>query len=69
MDRPKVVTFTRASVDGRIAVSPDVLLLWGDERWQAVDVSSGVFDRLKAIHQPQATLEGSGSFVLEGSQS
>jgi riboflavin biosynthesis pyrimidine reductase len=68
MDRSKVVTFARASVDGRIAVSPDVLLLWGDERWQAVDESSGVFDRLKSIHQPQATLEGSGSFVLEGSE-
>jgi hypothetical protein len=61
----KVVVCASASVDGRIAVSPDMLLLWGDERWQALGESGGMFEWLKSIHKPQATLEGSGSFVRE----
>jgi riboflavin biosynthesis pyrimidine reductase len=65
MERPELVICTSASVDGRIAVSPDMLLLWGDERWQALGGSSDVFEQLKVIHGPQATLEGSGSFVRE----
>jgi riboflavin biosynthesis pyrimidine reductase len=65
MNRPKVVTFSTASLDGRMAISPDVLLLWGDERWQALDEPSVSLDWLKSLHQPQATLEGSGSFVRE----
>jgi len=67
MNRPKVVVFSSASVDGRIAVSPDVLLLWGDERWQKLDEEkqSRAFEWLKFTHEPQATLEGSGSFVRE----
>ena len=70
MDRPKVVTVTSGSVDGRVAVSPDVLLLYGDERWQAIEGSSdfNVFEWLKFTHKPQATLEGSGSFVREGDE-
>jgi 2,5-diamino-6-(ribosylamino)-4(3H)-pyrimidinone 5'-phosphate reductase len=68
MNRPKVVVFSSASVDGRVAVSPDVLLLWGDERWQKLDEEkqSNAFDWIKFTHEPQATLEGSGSFVREG---
>ena len=71
MDRPKVVVLNSASLDGRIAVSPDVLLLYGDERWQAIEAWSpsasaiGAFEWLKSIHKPQATLEGSGSFVRD----
>lgn len=65
MNRPKVVTFSTASADGRMAISPDVLLLWGDERWQALDEPSDTFEWLKGLHRPQATLEGSGSFVRE----
>ncbi len=68
MSKPKVVTFTVASIDGRIAVSPDVLLLWGDARWQALGESSEAFEWLKLTHQPGATLEGSGSFVREGDE-
>jgi 2,5-diamino-6-(ribosylamino)-4(3H)-pyrimidinone 5'-phosphate reductase len=74
MDRPKVVVLNSASVDGRIAVSPDVLLLYGDKRWQAIEGwspitgASSIFERLKFIHKPQATLEGSGSFVREGDE-
>lgn len=68
MSKPRVVTFSVASVDGRMAVSPDVLLLWGDARWQALDEPSEAVEWLKLTHQPQATLEGSGSFVREGDE-
>jgi len=75
MNRPKVVVLNSASVDGRIAVSPDVLLLYGDKRWQAIEEwslvpeSSSFFEWLKFKHKPQATLEGSGSFLREGAES
>jgi riboflavin biosynthesis pyrimidine reductase len=49
-------------------VSADVLLLWGDPRWHAVEGSSETFEWLKRLHRPQATLEGSGSFVREGDE-
>ena len=68
MSVPKVVTFATVSVDGRLAVSPDVLLLWGDARWQALGEPGGALEWLKRTHQPQATLEGSGSFVREGAE-
>lgn len=68
MKRPKVVVLNSATVNGRLAVSPDRLLLYGDERWQAIDRGGDCdpFAWLKALHQPGATLEGSGSFVREG---
>jgi 2,5-diamino-6-(ribosylamino)-4(3H)-pyrimidinone 5'-phosphate reductase len=71
LNRSKVVVLNSASVDGRIAVSRDTLLLHGDERWRAIEEwspatgSSSVFETLKLIHKPQATLEGSGSFLKE----
>jgi 2,5-diamino-6-(ribosylamino)-4(3H)-pyrimidinone 5'-phosphate reductase len=67
MNRPHVVTLNSASVDGRVAASPDVLLLYGDARWQAIEGSShfNVFEWLKLMHKPQATLEGSGSFARD----
>ena len=70
MDRPRVVVLNSASVDGRLAVSPDRLLLYGDERWQAMAGESDfdVFGWLKAHHKPGATLEGSGSLVREGQE-
>ena len=65
MKRPKVVVLNSASVDGRLAMSPDMLLLYGDERWQAIEGSDrfNIFEWLKTTHNTQATLEGSGSFV------
>jgi riboflavin biosynthesis pyrimidine reductase len=70
MDRPKVVVLNGASVDGRLAVSPGKLLLYGDERWAAIGGESDfdVFKWLKAQHAAGATLEGSGSFVPEGQE-
>jgi 2,5-diamino-6-(ribosylamino)-4(3H)-pyrimidinone 5'-phosphate reductase len=70
LDRPKVIVLNSASVDGRLAVSPDVLLLHGDERWQAIGGSGDfdLFEWLKFTHKPQATLEGSGSFMREGDE-
>jgi 2,5-diamino-6-(ribosylamino)-4(3H)-pyrimidinone 5'-phosphate reductase len=68
MNRPRVVSYTVASVDGRIAVSPDRLLLWGDDRWPDPDGGSDVLEWLRFTHRPGATLEGSGSFVREGDE-
>lgn len=65
----KVVVFQGASVDGRLTISPGTLLLMPDERWQngVATVRSSTWDWLKLLHNPQATLEGSGSFICEGS--
>jgi riboflavin biosynthesis pyrimidine reductase len=69
MKRPKVIIINTASVDGKLAISPERPLLYGDKRWQAIeewspaDESTGAYDQIKRIHSPQATLEGSGSFV------
>jgi len=67
MDRPKVVVFNGASIDGRLAVSPGKLLLYGDERWEALGGQSSfdLFGWLKTYHGVGATLEGSGSLVRE----
>lgn len=64
MPRPKVVVHASASVDGRIAISPDVPLLFDSSKWQAVQGGESPVDEwLKLTHKPGATLEGSGSFV------
>jgi 2,5-diamino-6-(ribosylamino)-4(3H)-pyrimidinone 5'-phosphate reductase len=63
MDRPRVVIHGEVSVDGRLTLAPDVLLLFDDERWRAVAGSSGVYDWVKSTHRPQCYLEGSASFV------
>ena len=71
MKRPRVIALNTASIDGRLAISRDVLLLQGDPRWEAMDSWSpappgGVFETLRAHYAPGATLEGSGSLVREG---
>jgi riboflavin biosynthesis pyrimidine reductase len=68
MDRPKVVVVDGASLDGRLAISPDRPLLYGDQRWQSIEVPSSfnVTDYLKSVYKPGAILEGSNSFVPEG---
>jgi 2,5-diamino-6-(ribosylamino)-4(3H)-pyrimidinone 5'-phosphate reductase len=68
--KPKVIVYQVSSVDGRLTISPETLLLYGDERWNraAGNEISPAWRKLKEIHQPQAVLEGSGSFVLERSE-
>jgi riboflavin biosynthesis pyrimidine reductase len=68
MDRPKVVILQTASADGRLAVSKNKPLLYGDERWQALEQIEGfnIFDWLREHHQTRTTLEGSNSFVSKG---
>ncbi len=68
-EKPRLIVHALASVDGRLTLAPDVLLLHGDERWRAVAGSSeDVYERLKQAYQPDAILEGSGSFVVEGAE-
>ncbi len=70
MSRPKVIVYQTASADGRLTLAPDTLLLYGDPRWEAVAGSSeGVYRRILQTEHPQAILEGSGSFMLEGTPS
>lgn len=70
MSRPKVIVWQQASLDGRLAVSPDSLLLHGDERWSAIQGESELdaFAWIKAHHGVEATLEGSGSFLRDGDE-
>ena len=67
MSRPTVVVCQQASVDGRLAVSPGKLLLYGDVRWEAIagPLDFDAFQWLRTSHDVQATLEGSGSLVRE----
>jgi riboflavin biosynthesis pyrimidine reductase len=70
MSRPKVIVWQQASLDGRLAVSPDSLLLYGDERWTAIQGRGELdaFEWIKAYHGVGATLEGSGSFLRDGDE-
>ncbi len=61
--KPKVVVHQTASLDGRVAITREKPLLFGDERWQAFDRSEPVTQHLHELHQPEATLEGSNSFI------
>jgi len=59
--RPKLVVYDIATADGRVALSPDVLLM-DDQRWpRYVD---GGYPEAMRRHQPQVFLEGSGTLVL-----
>lgn len=67
--RPKVIAHNLASVDGRVSLAPNTLLLMGDPRWEAVAGSSESFYRqIEQTYQPQALLEGSGTFVTDNAQ-
>jgi 2,5-diamino-6-(ribosylamino)-4(3H)-pyrimidinone 5'-phosphate reductase len=58
--RPRVITHNVSSLDGKLSL-PGVLLLHGDERWSAIGGTEST--DMWALHQPQAQLEGSNSFV------
>lgn len=63
MDRPRIVTHNVASVDGRLTIAPGVSLLAGDDRWAAVAGDGDPYAWVRATHDPEVLLEGSGSFV------
>ena len=63
MERPRVIVGGTVSVDGRLTLAPGVLLMFGDERWQAVAGESDIMRRLMMLHQPQAFFGGSASLV------
>lgn len=66
MPRPRVIVYDLASVDGRLTVAPEALLLYGDDRWTAaVGEYEDPYAWLHGRFEPQAFLEGSGSFVRE----
>lgn len=69
MERPRVVVYAEASVDGCLTVAPDALLLFGNDRWPCPGDASEALAQIRTIHSPQAMLEGSGSFVLPGAAS
>jgi len=59
--RPTLVVYEVATADGRVALSPDVLLM-GDSRWPRVE--NGGYAAVLNRHHPDALLEGSGTLVL-----
>jgi 2,5-diamino-6-(ribosylamino)-4(3H)-pyrimidinone 5'-phosphate reductase len=66
MNTPKIVIHQTASLDGKLSAAPGVLLLFGDERWQAVaGQGEDAYRKSRQLYQPQAILEGSGSFVTD----
>lgn len=73
MNRPRVIIYAIASLDGRLTLAPDVLLLFESERWNAAagpcEETEKQLEMLKSTHQPQAILEGSGSFVSRNESS
>lgn len=67
MIRPKVVIYGGATADGRLTIAQGVLLMYGDERWNAIAGSDEeIANWLREKHRPQAYLEGSGSLVTDG---
>ena len=64
MNRSKVVVYQIASVDGKLAISPEHRM-GEDERWDQFMSSNEVMDRIKEIYEPEAFLEGSGSLIPE----
>jgi 2,5-diamino-6-(ribosylamino)-4(3H)-pyrimidinone 5'-phosphate reductase len=67
LNLPKIIVHQTASLDGKLTTAPEVLLLFGDERWQAVaGGDEEAYRKARTLHNPDAILEGSGSFILEG---
>ncbi|EHR52161.1 pyrimidine reductase, riboflavin biosynthesis [Saccharomonospora marina XMU15] len=60
--RAFVVSHNAASVDGRLAISPGMLLMF-DERWPTY--AGSTYADVQRRHRPGAILEGAGSLVRE----
>ncbi len=67
MDRPRVVTYTVASADGRVAIAPNKTMFDGDDRFETITSTPeiNVREYLISLHRPTVIMEGSGSFVPE----
>jgi 2,5-diamino-6-(ribosylamino)-4(3H)-pyrimidinone 5'-phosphate reductase len=68
MKRPRIVVFSVATVDGRIALGPDRLIIQDSQTWKdlcgpGADV---IRQQILSTEAPQVILEGSGTFVREG---
>ncbi|NHJ39045.1 MAG: hypothetical protein FK731_03360 [Asgard group archaeon] len=66
MNKPKVVIYTVATIDGRVTIAPDTTAfeLLADDRWKEIDcVSKKVRDFLWNEHKPTVWLEGIYSFI------
>ena len=61
MSSPTIIIYQLATADGRVALSPDVLLM-NDQRWPHYD--GGGYSAVMARYHPDALLEGSGTLVL-----
>jgi riboflavin biosynthesis pyrimidine reductase len=61
-DRPRIIVHATVSVDGRLTVAPDVLIMSGDQRFLSL-VGEDPYQRLMREYRPDALLAGSGSFV------
>jgi 2,5-diamino-6-(ribosylamino)-4(3H)-pyrimidinone 5'-phosphate reductase len=67
VSRPRLIVYDLASVDGRLTVAPEAVLLYGDDRMTAaVGECPDPYQWLNARYQPQVFLEGSGSFIADG---
>lgn len=74
MERPHIFVLVSASLDGRMALGPN-RTQWeelDDPRNEAPYGGSGIWEdvvnRMYEIHDPQAEMQGSGSFVKEGDE-
>ena len=74
MNRPIIIVITAASLDGRVALGPD-RTQWDeldDPRNQEPYGGGGAWEdavrRIEQIHSPDAEMQGSGSFVPEGTE-
>ena len=70
-NRPKVIVLNSATVDGRLAISAQRPLLYGEARWDKIEGHAGsvqpsLFAYLRWHYRPQANLEGSASFIPDG---
>jgi riboflavin biosynthesis pyrimidine reductase len=65
MPRPRVIAHNVASLDGRITVAPNTLLVAGEPRWSAIAGSAGGYGRIMQRYRPEVILEGSGSLVSD----
>lgn len=60
--RPRIILHNVPSVDGRLSISPGVLLMF-DERWPTY--AGSTYADVQRRHSPDILLEGSGSLAIE----